>query len=58
VGSARAKPSRMAKKERIPEDLTEEFNARGTSNFSSLVVFKSAGHLSVYNADNEEVKNE
>jgi hypothetical protein len=48
----------MAKKERIPEDLTEEFNARGTSNFSSLVVFKSAGHLSVYNADNEEVKNE
>ncbi len=43
------KSSRMAKKERVPEDLTS---------ISPLAVFKSAAHLSVYNADNEEVKNE
>ncbi len=47
----------MAEKERIPEDLTEEFSAHGTS-ISPLAVFKSAAHLSVYNTDNEEVKNE
>jgi len=48
----------MVKKERIPEDLTEEFGAHITSTFSSLAVFKSEVHLLVYNADNEEVKNE
>jgi len=52
------KSSRMAKKERIPEDLTEEFSAHGTSNFSFLAGFKSEVHLSVCNADNEENKNE
>jgi hypothetical protein len=35
------KSSRMAEKERIPEDLTEEFNADGTSNFSLLTVFRT-----------------
>jgi hypothetical protein len=48
----------MVKKERKPEDLTEEFGTHGTSNFSSLAVFKSEVRLLVYNADNEEVKNE
>ena len=43
------KSSRMAKKERIPEDLTS---------ISPLAVFKSEVHLSVCNADNEEFKNE
>ena len=48
----------MAKKKRIPEDLTKESSAHGTSNFSLLAGFKSEVHLSVCNADNEEVKNE
>jgi len=43
------KSSRMAEKERVPEDLTS---------ISPLAGFKSAAHLSVYNTDNEEVKNE
>ena len=52
------KSSRMAEKERIHEDVTEEFSAHGTSNFSPLAVFKSKVHLSVCNADNEEIENE
>ena len=40
---------RMAEKERVPEDLTS---------ISPLAGFKSVAHLSVYNTDNEEVKNE
>jgi hypothetical protein len=39
----------MAEKEWVPEDLTS---------ISPLAAFKSAAHLSAYNADNEEVKNE
>jgi len=39
------KSSRMAKKERIPEDLTKEFSAHVTSNFSPLAVFKSRVNL-------------
>ena len=52
------KSIRMVKKERIPEDLTKEFSVHSTSNFSLLAGFKSEVHLSVCNADNEEVKNE
>jgi len=52
------KSSRMAKKKRIPEDLTEEFSVHSTSNFSPLAGFKSEVHLSVYNTDNEEFNNE
>jgi len=48
----------MAKKKRIPEDLTEEFSVHSTSNFSPLAGFKSEVHLSVYNTDNEEFNNE
>ncbi len=52
------KSSRVAKKERIPEDLTEEFSANDTSNFSFLAGFKSDVCLSVCSDDNEENENE
>ncbi len=41
------KSSRMAEKERVPEDLTS---------ISPLAGFKSAAHLSVYNTTTRKLK--
>ncbi len=50
------KSSRVAKKKRILENLTEEFNANNTLNLSFLAGFKSEVHLSVCSDDNEETR--